>query len=148
MASGGFTRLRAGVRAAVGCVAVAIIVAGCGTPSGSDPGVRGSAGRGSATTAVTSPPAAEPASMADDQAEAGDAGPEASSPVASSAPDPPANVPEVLPTDVLPTEVAQALAEMAAQFERAGDDGGPRELTRAEVDAIVNAQLQALGIEL
>jgi hypothetical protein len=149
MASGGITRVRIGVMVAIGCVVLAVIVATFGTPSGTKSPASASTGRGPATTAVTIPPAAaDPGPAADVEPGPEAAEPEASPPVKSPDPTPPAATPEVLPTGGLPTEVAQALTELAAQLEQAGDDGSPRELTREEVDALVTAQLRALGIEL
>ncbi len=148
MASGGVTRVRVGVMVAIGCVVLAVIVATFGTPSGTKSPASASTGRGPAPTAVTTPPAADPGPTADVQPDPTDSPPEASPEAKSSDPIPPAATPEVIPTGGLPTEVAQALAEMAAQLEQAGDDGSPRELTREEVDALVTAQLRALGIEL
>ena len=148
MASGGSTRARVGVLVAVGCVAVAVIVAALGALPGSHHAVTASTGRGPATTPVTTPPPADPGPTADVEADPAGAQPEVSPSAKGSDPIAPAAPPEAFPTAGLPTEVAQALTEMAAQLERTGDDGRPREMSREEVDALVTAQLRALGIEL
>ncbi|HEX7276815.1 MAG TPA: hypothetical protein VF244_05520 [Acidimicrobiales bacterium] len=151
MASGGNGRMRFGVLAAIGCVAVAVIVAVSGTRSGSDHRVA-SIGEAPATTAVT-PPTGDPTSPPEAQtpeveAESADSDPEAPPAAKSPDPAPTATPPALVPTGGLPAEVAQALADMTAQLQQAGDDGGPRELTREEIDALATEMLRALGIEL
>ena len=149
MAIGGSIGLRAGVVAAVGCVAVAVILTAAGTLSGSRHGNVATSGKVSVTTTVAKPAPsveADAAHPADPAVPAVD--PEASPEATSSEPVPPATPPAVLPTEALPTEVAQSLADLAAQLSQAGDDGRPQEMTREEVVALVNAQLQALGIQL
>jgi|GEM_PF-6119429 len=146
MASGDSSRLRIGGLAAIGCVAVAIVVAASGTLAGSDHRVS-SIGRAPATTAVTTP-AADPVPTPEVAAKPADPAPETSSDATSTDPASTATPPALVPTAALPAEVAQALTDMAAQLEAAGDDGRSPEMTREEVDAMVTAQLRALGIEL
>jgi len=149
MASSGSIGLRVGVVAVVGCVAVAVILTAAGTLSGSRHRVQATSGKGSVTTIATRPAptvAADPAHEADPADPAVD--PEASPEATSSEPVPTATPPAVLPTEALPTEVAQSLADLAVQLSQAGDDGRPQEMTREEVLALVDAQLQALGIHL
>ena len=147
MASGGSLGRRAGVLAAVGCVAVAVILTAACTRSGSRHGTVATTGKGAVPTTV-----AQPAVDVEVDVEADPAGPtvdpEASPEATSSEPVTTATPPAVLPTEALPTEVAQSLADVAAQLSQAGDDGRPQEMTRDEVVALANAQLQALGIQL
>ncbi len=150
MASGGNSKLRFGVPAAIWCVAVAIIIALSGTLSGSDR--VSSIEEAPATTAVTTP-TVDPVPPSGEQApevepESAGSGPETSPAAKSTGPAPTANPPALVPTEALPAEVAQALAEMTAQLEQAADDGSSREPTREEVDALATQMLRDLGIEL
>ncbi len=153
MATGGITRRKVGVLAGVGCVTIAVLVAVSGILSGSPQVVstsnRTGAGKAPATTAVAVPttvPSPAPDIETSGQDPTG-TDPEAP-PVANSSDATPGETPAVIPTDAVPAEVGQVLAELASQLEQAGDDGGPQEMTREEVDALVTAQLQALGIVL
>lgn len=147
MASGGSSGLRFGISAAIGCVAVAVMLSASGILSSGNHHPVSSSGEAPATTAVTTP-TVDPVPTPEAEAEPADAVPEASPEVQSPDPAPTATPPALVPTDALPVEVAQALTDMATQLQQVGDDGRPQELTREEVDALADEMLRAFGIEL